>query len=181
MWSVQNYDEQFARRYGFWRPYIEKVIHRYLDAACPVLDTGAICTTALPASDAKTAAMNTCLPSLASAATFAPPAIRSASWNSESGFAWMSSKRRPTAISFSASRRFCGVTFSEPVLDLIGESKASCRSQPLRMGISESFHAAGRAGKRTSPRSGHCRADLRRLPWIQSPLPHSRHGWLFLW
>ncbi len=46
---AQVYDDQFSRQYGFWRPYIEKVIYRYLDAACPVLDTGEICTTALPA------------------------------------------------------------------------------------------------------------------------------------
>ena len=28
---VQEYDDRFARQYGFWRPYIEKVIYRYLD------------------------------------------------------------------------------------------------------------------------------------------------------
>ncbi len=28
---VRIYDEHFSRQYGFWRPYIEKVIHRYLD------------------------------------------------------------------------------------------------------------------------------------------------------
>jgi hypothetical protein len=28
---IQVYDEQFLRQYGFWRPYIEQVIHRYLD------------------------------------------------------------------------------------------------------------------------------------------------------
>ena len=28
---VQYYDEHFSKRYGFWRPYIEKVICRYLD------------------------------------------------------------------------------------------------------------------------------------------------------
>ena len=28
---VQSYDEQFSRQYGFWRPYIEQVIYRYLD------------------------------------------------------------------------------------------------------------------------------------------------------
>jgi hypothetical protein len=46
---VQIYDEHFSRQYGFWRPYIEQVIYRYLDAACPVPDTGAICTTGLSA------------------------------------------------------------------------------------------------------------------------------------
>jgi hypothetical protein len=28
---VRDYDEHFSRDYGFWRPYIEKVIYRYLD------------------------------------------------------------------------------------------------------------------------------------------------------
>ena len=28
---VQSYDEHFSTQYGFWRPYIEKVIYRYLD------------------------------------------------------------------------------------------------------------------------------------------------------
>jgi len=29
--AVQVYDEHFSRQYGFWRPYIEQVIYRYLD------------------------------------------------------------------------------------------------------------------------------------------------------
>ena len=28
---VQVYDEQFSHQYGFWRPYVEQVISRYLD------------------------------------------------------------------------------------------------------------------------------------------------------
>ena len=28
---VQSYDEHFSKQYGFWRPYVEKVIYRYLD------------------------------------------------------------------------------------------------------------------------------------------------------
>lgn len=28
---MQEYDDRFSRQYGFWRPYVEKVIHRYLD------------------------------------------------------------------------------------------------------------------------------------------------------
>lgn len=28
---VQVYDEHYSRQYGFWRPYLEKVIYRYLD------------------------------------------------------------------------------------------------------------------------------------------------------
>ncbi|MDP2971696.1 MAG: transposase zinc-binding domain-containing protein [Deltaproteobacteria bacterium] len=28
---VQIYDEHFSRQYGFWRPYVQQVIYRYLD------------------------------------------------------------------------------------------------------------------------------------------------------
>ena len=28
---VGIYDEHFSRQYGFWRPYVEQVIYRYLD------------------------------------------------------------------------------------------------------------------------------------------------------
>ena len=28
---VRIYDEHFSRQYGFWRPYVEQVIYRYLD------------------------------------------------------------------------------------------------------------------------------------------------------
>ncbi|TRZ75934.1 MAG: transposase [Deltaproteobacteria bacterium] len=28
---VQIYDDHFSRQYGFWRPYVERVIYRYLD------------------------------------------------------------------------------------------------------------------------------------------------------
>jgi len=28
---LREYDDRFSRQYGFWRPYIEKVIYRYLD------------------------------------------------------------------------------------------------------------------------------------------------------
>lgn len=28
---VQIYEEWFERLYGFWRPYLQKVIYRYLD------------------------------------------------------------------------------------------------------------------------------------------------------
>jgi hypothetical protein len=75
---VQGYDEQFSRQYGFWRPYIAQVIYRYLDAACPVPDTGAICSTVLPVCNAKTAAMNTCWHFLVNEGIFVHPAIRSA-------------------------------------------------------------------------------------------------------
>ena len=32
---VRIYDNHFSRQYGFWRPYIEKVIYRYLDCGDP--------------------------------------------------------------------------------------------------------------------------------------------------
>jgi hypothetical protein len=28
---VKIYEERFERQYGFWRPYFQKVIYRYLD------------------------------------------------------------------------------------------------------------------------------------------------------
>ncbi len=28
---VRVYEEHFSRQYGFWRPYVEQVIYRYLD------------------------------------------------------------------------------------------------------------------------------------------------------
>jgi hypothetical protein len=28
---VGIYDEHFSRQYGFWRPYVEQVIYRYLE------------------------------------------------------------------------------------------------------------------------------------------------------
>jgi hypothetical protein len=28
---IHIYDEHFSRQYGFWRPYVEQVIYRYLD------------------------------------------------------------------------------------------------------------------------------------------------------
>jgi len=37
---VRLYDEYFSRQYGFWRPYVEQVIYRFLDAACPVPRSG---------------------------------------------------------------------------------------------------------------------------------------------
>ena len=32
---VQIYDDRFSRQYGLWRPYLEKVIYRYLDCGDP--------------------------------------------------------------------------------------------------------------------------------------------------
>ena len=32
---VRVYEEHFSRQYGFWRPYVEQVIYRYLDCGDP--------------------------------------------------------------------------------------------------------------------------------------------------
>jgi hypothetical protein len=32
---VSIYDDHFSRQYGLWRPYLEKVIYRYLDCGDP--------------------------------------------------------------------------------------------------------------------------------------------------
>ncbi len=37
---VRIYDEHFSRQYGFWRPYVEQVIYRYLD--CGDLHNGIV-------------------------------------------------------------------------------------------------------------------------------------------
>ncbi|MFZ3103678.1 MAG: hypothetical protein WA096_03085 [Smithella sp.] len=102
---VQEYDDRFARQYGFRRPYLEKVIYRYLD--CGDLSHGfARVKLVLDLiGDARTAATNIYWRSRVSAVTSARPVIRSAWWNSGSGSAWMSSKRCRTGISSSASRR----------------------------------------------------------------------------
>ena len=34
----QVHDERFSRQYGFFRPYVKRVIHRYLD--CGILHNG---------------------------------------------------------------------------------------------------------------------------------------------
>jgi hypothetical protein len=38
---VRIYDDHFSRQYGFWRPYMEQVIHRYLE--CGDLLNGFAC------------------------------------------------------------------------------------------------------------------------------------------
>jgi len=60
---ISIYDECFSRQYGFWRPYIEQVIYRYLD--CGDLHNGfARVKLVLDLiGDAKTAAMNISWPS----------------------------------------------------------------------------------------------------------------------
>ena len=57
---VGIYDEHFSRQYGFWRPYLQQVIYRYLD--CGNLQHGfARVKLVLDLiGDARTAATNTC-------------------------------------------------------------------------------------------------------------------------
>jgi len=66
---IQGYEEQFERSYGFFRPYLRKVIYRYLE--CGNLRNG------FARVKCGTAITSTFWPSPASADTFAPPAIRS--------------------------------------------------------------------------------------------------------
>jgi hypothetical protein len=82
---VRIYDEHFSRQYGFWRPYVEQVIYRYLD--CGDLHNGfARVKLVLDLiGDVMTAAMNISWHFPASAATSARPATRKGLWNSVSG------------------------------------------------------------------------------------------------
>ena len=109
---VQIYDGRFSGDYGFWRPYVKKMIYRYLD--CGDLHNGfARVKLVLDLiGDVMTAAMNISWHFPASAATSARPATRKGLWNSVSGSAWMSSRRSLIGISFSASRRSFAVIFS---------------------------------------------------------------------
>jgi len=109
---IQIYDEQFSQQYGFWRPYVEQVIYRYLD--CGDLHSGfAPVKLVLDLiGDAKIAATNIYSHFPASVATSALPAIRSGWWNSGNGSAWTSLRRFHTGILFSVSRRFSAGIFS---------------------------------------------------------------------
>ena len=84
---VRVYEEYFPRQYGFWRPYVEQMIYRYLD--CGDLSHGfARVKLVLDLiGDARTAATNIYWRSRVSAVTSARPVIRSAWWNSGSGSA----------------------------------------------------------------------------------------------
>ena len=101
---VQVYEERFERPYGFWRPYLQKVIDRYLD--CGDLHHG---FARVKCQDCHHEYL---LASPASAVISAPPAIRSGWWNSGNGSVPTCSRRFPTGISSSASRRSCGDIFS---------------------------------------------------------------------
>jgi hypothetical protein len=85
----------------------------------------------------------------------------------------------PAATSSSASRRSCAGIFSEPVLDLIGEPGPSFPSESLPAGILESLSFGARADKEPHPRR-HRHPDIWRFPRVQSPLPGSGDGWMFL-
>jgi hypothetical protein len=92
---VQIYDDWFSGDYGFWRPYIEKVIYRYLD--CGDLHNGfaRVKLVLELIGDVMTAATNIFWLSRVKEGTSARPATRKGLWNSASGSAWMSSKRYP--------------------------------------------------------------------------------------
>ncbi len=72
------------------------------------ISTAAIRTTALPASNARIAGMSICWPFPANAGISVHRAIRSGWWSSGSGSAWTYSRRSPTGILSSVSRRSCG-------------------------------------------------------------------------
>ena len=102
---VQNYDEHFSRQYGFWRPYVEQVIYRYLD--CGDLHNG---FARVKCKDCGHTLKGTREYLLAfvlkrsgnhakggtSGATSAHPAIRNVWWNLGSGSAWTSSTLKGT-------------------------------------------------------------------------------------
>ena len=60
--NLQIYDDHFSQHYGFWRPYIEQVVYRYLD--CGNIYNG-FCT-----SNANTGTMKIFWPSVVSVAAF---------------------------------------------------------------------------------------------------------------
>ncbi len=101
-----------SRQYGFWRPYVEQVIYRYLDCGnlpewvCPCE------MQRLRPRIRRISGANICWHSPASAVIFAHHAIRSAWLSLGNGCAWMSSRRSPTGILYSASQKSSAVTSS---------------------------------------------------------------------
>ena len=75
---VRIYDEYFSRQYGFWRPYLEKVIYRYLDCGDPHNGFARV--------KCKDCGHEYLLAFSASAVISAHPAIRSAWWSSGNGY-----------------------------------------------------------------------------------------------
>ena len=95
---------------------------------------------------------------------------------------------RPELAEGSASPKSSAVTSSEPVLDLIGESEAAGRSQPLRLGIPEDFSPGCSGdtflqGVPIDPVPGAVIAmqSFGDFLGLNPPPPHSRDRWLLLW
>jgi len=178
---VQVYGERFERPCGFWRPYLQKVIDRYLGCGdlhhgfarvkCRDCHHEYLLAFVLKRSGNPALAGQAPSPPFSRGQASVPPAIRSGWWNSGNGSAATCSRRFPTGMSSSASRRSCAGTSSEPVLDLIGEPGSSFRSESLRLGIPEALSSGGGAGEESHPRRRHRHPDLWRLPRLQSPLP----------
>ena len=61
---VRVYEEYFSRLYGFWRPYIEQVIYRFLDCGDPHSGFARVKLVLDLIGDARIAAMNICWHSL---------------------------------------------------------------------------------------------------------------------
>ena len=129
---VRVYDERFAAKFGFWKPHIEKVIHRFLDCArldgqypkCAmegVLTKGAgLFTTVLPASAVVTAVMSFLSPFPVMEEIFVHHAIKSASSSSGSFSAPRYWQKFPIGTSFSHSPRSFGV-ISYTIANFLGK------------------------------------------------------------
>jgi len=112
---VQVYEERFERPYGFWRPYLQKVIYRYLEcgdlhhgfARVKCRDCHHEYLLAYAEAKRKSRSGGT------SAVISVPPAIRSGWWISGNGSVPTYFGRFPTGMSSSASRRSCEDTSSQ--------------------------------------------------------------------
>ncbi|MBM4314058.1 MAG: hypothetical protein FJ122_09090 [Deltaproteobacteria bacterium] len=91
---VGRYDEHFSRQYGFWRPYIEKVIFRYLD--CGDLNNG------FARVECKDCGHEYLLAFSCKRRHFCPSCHQKRVVELASGSAWMSSRRALIGISSSA-------------------------------------------------------------------------------
>lgn len=94
---IQRYEERFERAYGFFRPYLQQVIYRYLD--CGNLHNGFARVKCRECNHEYLLAFS------CKRHHFCPSCHQNASWNSGSGFAPMCFERYPTGISYSASRK----------------------------------------------------------------------------
>jgi len=113
--------------------------------------------------------MNIFWPSPASTVISVPPAIRRGWWNSGNGSVPAYFGRFPTGISSSASRRSCAGTFSELVLDLIGEGRSPVIEdreviQPILKHLGLWLVKSRRTPKAHAPPAGYLRHPFSQLP-----------------